>query len=81
VTCRAGGRASVRWLTSGTSYLSSNDPRLWFGLGTARTVEHLEVRWPSGRVQTWLDVPADHILDLQEGHDPRPQAGTAQMSH
>ena len=34
VTCRAGGRTAVRWLTSGTSYLAANDPRLWFGLGS-----------------------------------------------
>jgi tetratricopeptide (TPR) repeat protein len=67
VTCRAGGRSRVRWLTSGTSYLSSNDPRLWFGLGSAEKVEALEVRWPSGTVQSWSDLPADRILDLREG--------------
>jgi enediyne biosynthesis protein E4 len=70
VTCRAGGRTSVRWLTSGTGYLSSNDPRLWFGLGSARSVERLEVRWPSGMVQAWSNLFADGILDLREGDDP-----------
>ena len=69
VVCQAGGRSRVRWLTSGTSYLSSSDPRLWFGLGSARKAEHLEVRWPSGTVQTWSDVAADRILDLREGDD------------
>ena len=69
VVCRAGGRSRVRWLTSGTSYLSSSDPRLWFGLGSAPKAEHLEVRWPSGTVQTWSDVAADRILDLREGDD------------
>ena len=67
VTCRAGGRTSVRWLTSGTGYLSSSDPRLWFGLGPARSIERLEVRWPSGIVQSWSDMAADRILDLREG--------------
>jgi thioredoxin-like negative regulator of GroEL len=70
VVCRAGGRSIVRWLTSGTSYLSSSDPRLWFGLGPARKVEHLEVRWPSGRLQAWSDVLADRILELREGDEP-----------
>jgi tetratricopeptide (TPR) repeat protein len=70
VTCRAGGRTWVRWLTSGTSYLSSNDPRLWFGLGSAEMVESLEVRWPSGTVQRWSDVAADGLLDLREGENP-----------
>jgi tetratricopeptide (TPR) repeat protein len=69
VTCRAGGRSAVRWLTSGTSYLSSSDPRLWFGLGLCETAHALEVRWPSGAVQTWSDVAADQILDVQEGDD------------
>ncbi len=69
VLCQAGGRSRVRWLTSGTSYLSSSDPRLWFGLGQARKAERLEVRWPSGTVQTWSDVAADRILDIREGDD------------
>ena len=69
VTCHAGGRSRVRWLTSGTSYLSSSDPRLWFGLGSALKAERLEVRWPSGAVQTWSDVAADRILELREGDD------------
>jgi tetratricopeptide (TPR) repeat protein len=67
VVCRAGGRTQVRWLTSGTSYLSSNDPRLWFGLGPVQKAESLEVHWPSGAVQSWSDVPADRILIVSEG--------------
>jgi tetratricopeptide (TPR) repeat protein len=67
VTCRAGGRSRVRWLTSGTSYLASSDPRLWFGLGLAPKVEQLEVRWPSGTIQTWTDLAADRVLELREG--------------
>ena len=70
VTCLAGGRTSTRWLTSGTSYLSSNDPRIFFGLGGDRTIDRLEVRWPSGLVQGWSGVAADRLLLLGEGHDP-----------
>jgi tetratricopeptide (TPR) repeat protein len=70
VVCRAGGRSITRWQTSGTGYLSSSDPRLWFGLGQARTVEHLRVRWPSGVAQSWSNLAADRILDLTEGNDP-----------
>ena len=72
VTCQAGGRSRVRWLTSGTSYLASSDPRLWFGLGSASKADRLEVRWPSGTVQTWSDLAADRILELREGDDPQP---------
>jgi tetratricopeptide (TPR) repeat protein len=67
--CRAGGRSRVRWLTSGTSYLSSDDPRLWFGLGSATKAERLEVHWLTGTVQTWFDVAVDRILDIREGDD------------
>jgi tetratricopeptide (TPR) repeat protein len=81
VACRIAGRETVRWQSSGTSYLSSNDPRIWFGLGSARVVDRLEVAWPSGAVQSWLDVPADQILDLREGNPAlstavRPTEGT-----
>jgi enediyne biosynthesis protein E4 len=69
VVCQAGGRSRVRSITSGTSYLSSSDPRLWFGLGSAPRADHLEVRWPSGAVQTWSDVAADRILEIREGDD------------
>ena len=75
VTCRAGGRTAVRWRTSGTSYLAANDPRLWFGLGTAQVIDRLEVRWPSGVVQSWTDLAADRILELREGHEPTPAPG------
>ncbi len=67
VTCQSGGRTSVRWLTSGTSYLSANDSRLFFGLGPVEKVERLEVRWPSGKVQEWWNLPADRFLEVEEG--------------
>jgi hypothetical protein len=82
VTCRAGGRTMTRWVTSGTSYLSSSDPRICFGLGSAATVDHLEVRWPSGSVQSWSNLPADRYVLLREGGEwgrvtPRERSHTA----
>jgi cytochrome c-type biogenesis protein CcmH/NrfG len=74
VVCRVGGEFAHRWMTSGTSYLSSNDARLWFGLGPARAADHVEVRWPSGSVQAWSDLAADRIYDVTEGQDPVAQA-------
>ena len=72
VTSHAGGRALTRWVTTGTSYLTASDPRLWIGLGASQTVEHLEVRWPSGLVQSWSDLRADCLLDLEEGREGVP---------
>jgi hypothetical protein len=50
VTLAAGRRRGSRRSASGGSYLSASDPRVHFGLGEARTVESVTVRWPSGRV-------------------------------
>jgi thioredoxin-like negative regulator of GroEL len=72
-TVRVAGRTVGRTLTSGTSYLSASDGRLWFGLGAATRVDELEVRWPSGRVQTFRDLPADRVLTLREGGTPEPR--------
>ena len=66
VTCRAGGRTQVRWLTSGTSYLSASDGRLWFGLGSATTVDDLEVRWPDGSVEHRSGLMADRVIAIIE---------------
>ena len=67
VTCRIGDRTLVRWLTSGTGYLSAHDPRLWFGLGNATKVDRLEIQWPGGHTQSWSDIDADRIINIQEG--------------
>jgi hypothetical protein len=37
-----------------------------FGLGTANTVDEIEIRWPSGTVQTLKNIPADKILPVTE---------------
>lgn len=67
VSCHYSGGRVVRWITSGTSYLAANDMRAWFGLGSSTHVERLEVRWPSGLVQTWHDVAVDQIVEVVEG--------------
>ncbi len=83
VTCQIGHRTQVRWMTSGTGYLSAHDPRLWFGLGDAAQVDRLEVRWPSGTVQSWTDLAANRILVIEEGKEifretgRRPSANSA----
>lgn len=50
VTLKTASRTQVREVTRGGSYLSAQDPRLYFGLHTAKQVEHLQIKWPSGRV-------------------------------
>jgi hypothetical protein len=57
-----GGRMLVREVQAGSSYLSSEDPRLFFGLGDATTVRSLVVRYPGGGVTRVEGVKADQIL-------------------
>ena len=48
------------------SYLSSNDPRIVVGLGNAKAVRSVEIRWPSGRLQT-ISAPAiDRYVRINE---------------
>jgi hypothetical protein len=59
------GRELVREAFAGSSYLSSEDPRSHFGLGTAGTVSELVVRWPSGEETVMQDVAANQILTVE----------------
>ena len=61
-------RAGIQFETVSTagSYLSSSDKRVHFGLGPETSVQSVEIRWPSGIVQTLKDIPADQILQVDE---------------
>jgi len=67
VTLVAGGRRQIQEVRSGGSYLSQNDLRVHFGLGSATKIDRLEVRWPSGIVDKMEDTSADKFLTVEEG--------------
>jgi hypothetical protein len=48
------------------SYLSSNDKRAHFGLGTDSVAQSIEIRWPSGIRQTLTEVAGDRIIKIDE---------------
>jgi hypothetical protein len=56
------GRRLVQEAHAGSSYLSSEDPRLHFGLGRATSVRELTVRYPDGHTTRLHDVTADRIV-------------------
>jgi enediyne biosynthesis protein E4 len=60
-----------QWVTATTasSYLSSSDKRVHFGLGAESSAQSIEIRWPSGIVQTLKDVRGDQILQVDEPVD------------
>jgi len=51
---------------SGGSYISQNDLRIHFGIGRAEKVDVLEIRWPSGYVDTLKDVKANQLIYVKE---------------
>ena len=67
VTMEAGGRRQIAEVRSGGSYMSHNDMRIHFGLGPARVVDRLEIRWPSGLVERTDRLEADGFFDAREG--------------
>lgn len=56
------GQKQIFDASTGGSYLSSNDPRIVVGLGNTGGVRSVEVRWPSGRVQTLANPPIDRYI-------------------
>jgi hypothetical protein len=67
VLVTAGGTTQRRDVKAGSSYLSQNDLRVHVGLGTATQADRVEVRWPSGRIDTWSAVAAGQLLTVEEG--------------
>ena len=54
-------------MRSGGSYISQNDLRVHFGIGKAEKVDLLEIRWPSGQVDTLKDIKANQLIYVKEG--------------
>ncbi len=63
----AGEAAQIDEVRSGGSYLSHNDFRLHFGVGDAEQIERLEVRWPSGEIDTVTGVATNALITIVEG--------------
>jgi enediyne biosynthesis protein E4 len=66
VLVRYGGKVQAQELMSQSSYLSSNDPRLHFGLGKQQTAD-IEVRWPLGSIEILTRVGCNQLVTIREG--------------
>ncbi len=66
VLVRYGGKVQAQCVTSQSSFLSSNDPRMHFGLGSATTAD-IEIHWPTGASETHAEIKADQLVTVREG--------------
>lgn len=70
IRVRAGDLDMVREVDAGSSYLSQNEMRLQFGLGGYRRVDLVQIRWPSGRIDTLTGVQPNRLLVVTEVDGP-----------
>ncbi len=68
-------RSWVDELRSGSSYNSSSDLRLHFGLGRETSIASIEIRWPSGGSESFAVSGVDRVVDLKEGTGKQPGPG------
>ncbi|MGB9415121.1 MAG: ASPIC/UnbV domain-containing protein, partial [Acidobacteriaceae bacterium] len=69
---------------SGGSYLSQNDLRLHFGLGSHPRADKVEVTWPSGAKEVLTNLAADRFYVVQEGKgvvSTHPAAASPALAH
>jgi hypothetical protein len=71
VTVTAGGMRQVAELDCGNGYAGQSGKVLRFGLGTAATIEAVEIRWPNGALET-VSVPLDRVTAVREGGGVEP---------
>lgn len=69
VIATCGSRQVLRQVEIGSGFISQRPPTLHFGLGDCRTVDSLEINWPSGRKQTVNGLDVNHRIIISEGSD------------
>jgi len=67
VTVTTGNVKQMDEVRAGGSYLSTSDPRLHFGLGSAASFDGIEVLWPSGLLEHFSRGSGDRFISLVEG--------------
>jgi len=73
LTLHAGKLVQFNEVRGGASYLSQNDLRLHFGLGSDTKIDSVEISWPSGAVERLGSLDVDQIYTVEEGMGIRPR--------
>lgn len=71
ITLTIGSESLTREVRMGSSYLSSNDPRVLIGIGVHDVVDKLEIRWQSGVVQILENLTVNQELVVTEPHSDK----------
>jgi len=66
VTIETKAGIQVRYLNSCQGYASANEPIIHFGVGNAKIIKRLTVRWPLGFTQTFENLPVDKFFVISE---------------
>jgi hypothetical protein len=66
-------------LTTSSGYLSASDSRVHFGLGSSAVADSIEIRWPSGIVQTLTHIAGDRQIEVDELQPGMPISATGSM--
>jgi hypothetical protein len=76
-------KSGSQWVTATTSsgYLSASDPRVHFGMGASAVAESIEIRWPSGIVQTLSNVRGDRQIQVDEPQTADGAHGSPAAAH
>ncbi len=67
VTIETDAGRQDRFVQAGSGFLAQHSKELFFGLGNATGAVIATVRWPSGLVQKFEDLPANHRIWIEEG--------------
>ncbi len=73
VVGKSGDQTWLAEVSPASSYLSSSDPRIHWGLGDVSRLDSVAIRWPSGARQTLQNLSADRIVQIVEGQ-PLPES-------
>lgn len=65
--CVTADGSQIDEVRSGGSYYSQNDLRVHFGVGKNQRVKTIEIRWPSGQVETLNDLAVNQLITVKEG--------------
>ncbi len=69
---RSGNQIWIGQVSPASSYLSSSDPRVHWGLGTQATLDTVEIRWPDGQKEILHNVAGNRIVTVTEGQGITP---------